>query len=157
MDQITLHCIGLNLEIIKLNEKKDILKNQIDQLLKRREELTAKQFGFEKLAREFQNNQQTYRRLKAKLDNAGILQANEMKTGSIRVIDRAFPPPYSIKKKKIILLAIAVFIAIIFSLGMAFIAEYLDNSLKTPDEAERYLNLPVLGAVPSITKKLQNA
>ena len=153
-DSLTLQ--NLNLELIKLNEKKDHLANQIDTLLKRREKLTEKQFAFEKLARGFQNNQQTYRRLKAKLDNAGILQANEMKTGSIRVIDRAFPPPYSNKKKKIILLAIAVIIAIIFSLGMAFIAEYLDNSLKTPGEVERYLNLPVLGAIPSITRKLQN-
>jgi len=153
-DSLTLQ--NLNLELIKLNEKKDHLANQIDTLLKRREKLTEKQFAFEKLARGFQNNQQTYRRLKAKLDNAGILQANEMKTGSIRVIDRAFPPPYSNKKKKIILLAIAVITAIIFSLGMAFIAEYLDNSLKTPGEVERYLNLPVLGAIPSITRKLQN-
>lgn len=153
-DSLTLQ--NLNLELIKLNEKKDHLANQIDTLLKRREKLTAQQFAFEKLARRFQNNQQTFRRLKAKLDNAGILQANEMKTGSIRVIDRAFPPPYSNKKKKIILLAIAVIIAIIFSLGMAFIAEYLDNSLKTPGEVERYLNLPVLGAIPSITRKLQN-
>ena len=146
----------LNLEIIKLNEKKDNLKSQIGVLLKRREELTAKQFAFEKLTRRFQNNQQTYRRLKTKLDNAGILQANKMKEGSIRVIDKAFPPPFSNKKKKIILLTIAVIIATIFSLGMAFIAEYMDNSLKTTSEAERYLKLPVLGAVPSITRKLQN-
>jgi capsular polysaccharide biosynthesis protein len=48
-------------------------------------------------------------------------------------------------------------IAIIFSLGMAFVAESLDDSFKTPEEIEKYLDLPVLGAVPSITKQIRKA
>ena len=145
----------LNLEIIKLKETKDNLSKQIKVLLKRREELTTKQFAFEKLAREFKNNQNTFRRLKEKLDNAGILKAAEVKTGSIKIIDRAYPPPYSNKKKKMILLAIGTIIALCFGLGMAFTAEYLDDSLKTPDAAEKYLHLPVLGTIPTITRKIR--
>jgi len=145
----------LNLEIIKLNETRDNLSKQKKELLKRREDLTKKQFAFEKLTREFQNDRQTFQMLKAKLDKVGILKANEMKTGSIKIIDRASPPPYSNKKKKIILLAMATIIAIIFSIGMAFAAEYLNDSLKTPDAAEQYLHLPVLGTIPTITRKIR--
>ena len=32
--------------------------------------------------------------------------------------------------------------------GLAFLLEQLDNTLKTPEEAERYLRLPTLGVVP---------
>ena len=56
-----------------------------------------------------------------------------------------------------ILLAIGLIIAVVFGLGMAFVAEYLDDSLKTPNEAEKYLNLPVLGTVPHINRKIRKA
>lgn len=91
------------------------------------------------------------------MDNVRILKATEMTEGSIKVIDKAFPPASALMKKKLILLAVGTMIAIIFSLGMAFIAESLDDSFKTPEEVEKYLDLPVLGAVPSITKQIQKA
>jgi uncharacterized protein involved in exopolysaccharide biosynthesis len=147
----------LHLSIIKLKTGRDSLAKQIQLLAKRREELTQKQAVLNKLEREFQNTQNTLLIMSAKLQDARILKEDEMAKGSIKIIDQAFPPPYSSKKKKIILLAVGAIAAIIFSLGMVLIAEYLDDSIKTPKEAEQYLNLSVLGTVPHITKKIRKA
>ena len=41
--------------------------------------------------------------------------------------------------------------AVIFALGgliLMFLAEVIDHSVKTPDEVEKYLDLPVLGDIP---------
>jgi len=41
-----------------------------------------------------------------------------------------------------ILLAVGCVVGIIFGIGMAFFAEYFDESLKSAQEAEEYLNIP---------------
>jgi uncharacterized protein involved in exopolysaccharide biosynthesis len=148
---------GLTTEIETLTDKKNYLATLRDALVQKQEELAGKQFTLDKLQRELGSHRETYAGLKAKMDNAQILKATEMTEGSIRVIDKAFAPASALMKKKLILLAVGTMIAIIFSLGMAFIADSLDDSLKTPEEAEKYLDLPVLGAVPTITKQIRKA
>ena len=36
-----------------------------------------------------------------------------------------------------------------YAFGVAFGLEYLDTTVKTPDDVERYLGLPVIGIVPA--------
>jgi uncharacterized protein involved in exopolysaccharide biosynthesis len=148
---------NLYLEITKLNTARNNLSKHIQLLTKRRDELTQKQAVLNKLERDLKSKQATLLMMNAKLQDARILKEDKMAKGSIKIIDKAFPPPYSSKKKKLILLAVGAIAAIIFSLGMALIAEYLDDSLKTPRETENYLNLPVLGTAPHITRKIRKA
>jgi uncharacterized protein involved in exopolysaccharide biosynthesis len=148
---------NLYLEIAKLNTSRNSLSKHIELLAKRRDELTQKQAVLNKLERDLKSKQDTLLMMNAKLQDARILKEDKMAKGSIKIIDKAFPPPYSSKKKKLILLAVGAIAAIICSLGMAFIAEYLDDSLKTPQEAEKHLNLPVIGTVPHITRKIRKA
>jgi uncharacterized protein involved in exopolysaccharide biosynthesis len=147
----------LKAEIETLTDKKNYLAALRAALVQKQEGLAIKKITLDKLQRELSSHRAEYASLKAKMDNARILKATEMTEGSIRVIDKAFAPPSSLKKKKLILLAVGTMIAFIFSLGMAFIAESLDDSFKTPEEVEKYLNIPVLGAVPSITRQIQKA
>jgi len=148
---------NLYLEISKLNTARNSLSKHVQLLTKRREELTQKQAVLNKLERELKSKQDTLLMMNAKLQDARILKEDKMAKGSIKIIDKAFPPPYSSKKKKLILLAVGAIAAIIFSLAMALIAEYLDDSIKTPQEAEKFLNLPVIGTVPHISRKIRKA
>jgi len=43
---------------------------------------------------------------------------------------------------------IGCFLATIVGLGSAFVADYLDPTIRTPDELEQVLNVPVLSAMP---------
>lgn len=142
----------LELELNKLQTRKNEISTQIEALLNKRKEIQTKQFLIEKLSRELENEQQTLSLLKTKLEEARILNANEKK-GSIRVIDRAVPPLNPLTRKKIILLSIGAILGLIFGTGMAFIAEFFDDSIKEPDEAEDYLDVPVLGIIPKISPK----
>jgi uncharacterized protein involved in exopolysaccharide biosynthesis len=148
---------GISAEIETLTDKMNYLATLRDSLVKKQEELARKQVALDKLRRNLTGHQAAYAGLKENMDNAQILKATEMTEGTIRVIDKAFVPASALKKKKLILLAVGTMIALIFSLGMAFIGESLDDSFKTPEEIEKYLDLPVLGAVPSITKQIRKA
>ena len=41
-------------------------------------------------------------------------------------------------------------LALFSAIGCAFFLDYLDDTLKTPEEIERYLRLPTLAFVPNV-------
>ncbi|CCC57888.1 YveK family protein [Caloramator australicus] len=69
-------------------------------------------------------------------------------TGSIQIIDNAVFPDKPVKPKKLLNIAIAFFLGIMISLGATFMLEYMDNTLKTESDVEKYLELPVIGIIP---------
>ena len=38
--------------------------------------------------------------------------------------------------------------ALFLGLGLAFFLDYLDNTLKTPEDVRHYLGVPLLGVIP---------
>jgi succinoglycan biosynthesis transport protein ExoP len=69
-------------------------------------------------------------------------------SSSLRVVDPADVPILPISPKLSVNLLIAAVFSLSLGIGMAFFLEYLDVTLKTPDDVIRYLGIPVLGAVP---------
>lgn len=49
-------------------------------------------------------------------------------------------------------MAIAFVVGLMVSVGLAFLLEYLNNTIRTEEDIERILELPVLGAIPMIDK-----
>lgn len=47
-------------------------------------------------------------------------------------------------------IAIAAIVGLMIGIGLAFLLEYLDNTLKTEQDIEKLLDLPVLGAITTI-------
>ena len=73
----------------------------------------------------------------------------QLETGSGRVVSSAVsnPVPVSPKPMRNGVLGLAVGLA--FGLGMAFLYEYLDNTIKSEDEIERLFGATVLGHIPT--------
>jgi uncharacterized protein involved in exopolysaccharide biosynthesis len=139
----------------RLLKKIQQLNAKINELSRKKSESSKKEFELLRLTMNFENNIKIYANLLEKLQNVRILKTNEMKKiMTIKVLDPAFPPPYSLKKKKALFLAISGIMGIIFGFAMAFIAEYADDSLKTTKEVEAFLNLPVLATISPVTKKM---
>ncbi|MBV4420090.1 capsular biosynthesis protein [Clostridium tyrobutyricum] len=68
--------------------------------------------------------------------------------GDIQIMDRAQIPNEPVKPKKTLNVAIAFFLGLIVSVGLSFLLEYQDNTIKTEDDIDRYLELPVIGVIP---------
>ena len=73
-----------------------------------------------------------------------------MKVENVQVIDKAQTPSSPIKPRPILNMAIAGVLALMSGVFLAFLIEYLDNTIKTADDVEKYLELPVLGAIPKL-------
>ncbi|QZY57595.1 lipopolysaccharide biosynthesis protein [Crassaminicella profunda] len=71
-----------------------------------------------------------------------------MKVDNVQVIDKAEIPKNPVKPRPQLNIAIAGALGIMISLGVVFLLEYLDNTIKTPADVEKYLGLPVMGTIP---------
>ena len=57
-------------------------------------------------------------------------------------------PEKPIKPKKALNVAIAFFLGLMASVGLTFIIEYMDSTIKTEEDINKYLELPVIGIIP---------
>lgn len=71
------------------------------------------------------------------------------KANGVEVIDKAIVPNSPIKPNKVMNVAIAAVLGIMIGLFVVFLIEYLDNKIKTPQDIEKYLGLPILGVIPN--------
>jgi len=72
---------------------------------------------------------------------------------NVRVVDRALVPgaPFAPSMRRDVGMALGL--GLFLGIGLIFLLEYLDRSLKTADEAERVLGLPVLAVIPDVLER----
>ena len=71
-----------------------------------------------------------------------------MKVDSTSILDEAVLPTTPLAQNKVTKIAIAGILGMMVSVGLVFLFEYLDRSIKTADETEALLGVPVLGVIP---------
>lgn len=71
-----------------------------------------------------------------------------MKVENVSVVDKAQVPTKPVNPKPVMNIAIAFFTGLMASIGIVFLIEYLDDSIKTSEDVEKYLGLTVLGTIP---------
>lgn len=64
--------------------------------------------------------------------------------------------PRPISPQPFVNMVISFIVGVIIALGLIFILEYLDNTVKTEDDLEQLLGLPVLGTISKIDTKREN-
>ncbi|MGB9835398.1 MAG: GumC family protein [Candidatus Saccharicenans sp.] len=72
-----------------------------------------------------------------------------LRTSNIRIVDRADIPVRPSSPKKLRNLLLALFLGLFGGVGLALGLEYLDNTVKSVEDVERYTGLPALGVVPA--------
>jgi succinoglycan biosynthesis transport protein ExoP len=98
------------------------------------------------LKREVDTNRQLYEGLLQRLKEVGV--AGGVGTNNISVVDRAEVPGYPFTPNPRRNLLIAIFLGLFGGVGLAFLFEHLDDTIKQSDEVEQQLGLPVLGLIP---------
>jgi len=70
------------------------------------------------------------------------------KVDNVQLLDDAIEPTVPDNPKPKLNMAIAFFIGLMVSLGIAFLLEYLDNTVKTQEDIEKLTGIPVIGIIP---------
>jgi capsular exopolysaccharide synthesis family protein len=69
---------------------------------------------------------------------------------NISVVDWAIPPEAPISPRRLTTVLAALFLSTLFGAGLALFFEYLDDTIKSTEEVENFLQLPALAAIPTI-------
>ena len=69
---------------------------------------------------------------------------------NISVIEVAIPPELPVSPRRLMMVAAALFLSTLFGMGLALMLEYLDDTIRSTEEIEAYLQLPALAAIPRI-------
>lgn len=65
--------------------------------------------------------------------------------------------PTPVKPKPLLNMAIALVVGLMAGVGLAFLLEYLDNTIKTEEDIQNILKLPILGVIPKISVEDEKA
>lgn len=109
---------------------------------------------FERAQRNVEIQREILTALRARVAQQGI--ELEVPRTPVEVIETAEPPPENrfVSPRYVFNIALSGLIGLIAGIGLAFFIEYLDTSVKTVDDVERHLGLPVLGVIPQKVRSL---
>ncbi len=126
------------------------LAAQVNTLKSNELNLKDRSIKYNFLQREVDTNRTLYDGLLQRYKEVGV--TGGVAANNVSVIDRADPPLTPSKPRPVLNLAVALVIG--FGLGVlgAFTAEALDQAVRSPGDVEVKLGVPLLGAVPLLTK-----
>ena len=112
------------------------------------QELSRKSVGYNVMEREAKSNRQVYESLLAREKELSV--ASNSRANNVRVIDRAEVPkaPITPGGRRTWLLSLAV--GLVLAIGVAFGLDYMNDTIKTPEDVSHRLKLPFLGLVPAV-------
>jgi len=117
-------------------------------------DLNERSVQYQILKREADTNKELYNGLLQRLKETGV--SASLTASNIQVLDRAEVPKKPFKPNRPLNIMLSLIAGLFGGIGLAFFTEYLDNTIKTPDDVEKKIVLPPLGLVPNYSAGKSN-
>ncbi|MDA8156400.1 MAG: polysaccharide biosynthesis tyrosine autokinase [Actinomycetota bacterium] len=129
-------------------EREKDLANTYERYKEQALQLNDKMVQYNILKREVDTNQQLYNGLLQRMKEIGV--SASLTASNIQVLDRAEIPKSPFRPRKGRDLLIGTLFGLLGGVGLAFFVDYVDNTVKNPEDIENTISLPCLGLVPAI-------
>ncbi len=136
-------------ELAKSNEAS--LRNMMSSTKAEAINLNEKFIQYGVLTRDVETNKQLYDALMKKMKEQSVTE--EIRTVNVWVVEKAEKPTSPVKPRKSLNILLGIIVGMFGGVGLAFFIDYLDNTIKSPDEVEARLGVPLLGVVPLLEGK----
>lgn len=111
------------------------------------------EFEYNQLSRGIDDTREVYSKLLKEREEARISLAKLEQGVKIRVISPPVVPLDPVSPKKKLIFAIALILGSSIGIGLAFVMEFLDQTVETPSEFERLTGISALGSVREVDLK----
>lgn len=130
-------------------QREGLLSQALDEQKGEVNQMAQSMVEYNILKRDAEGTKTMYDGLLIKLKEANI--AAGLKSSNIRVIDPAMVPTSPSRPAKARNIALSFLVGLVGGIGLALLREYLDNTVKTPDDIETLARLPALAVVPAFS------
>ncbi len=112
------------------------------------QDFNRKEFQLQELQREVDTNRELYdiffTRMKSVSETGGFAKPHA------RIIDRAMVPTAPVRPDKRLSILLAFILGTMLGCAIAVLLDFLDNTIKNPDDVQDKLGAPLLGALPKM-------
>ena len=126
----------------------ELLQEALDRQKTEANDLAEKLVQYHILEHDAESYKTLYDGLLQKLKEAGITAG--LRSSNIRVVDPALVPTRPSRPQKARNILLGFLVGLVGGIGLAIFREYLDNTVKSPDDIESLVGLPSLAVVPSL-------
>jgi capsular exopolysaccharide synthesis family protein len=131
-------------------QREQLLTQALEQQKAEVNQMSERMVQYSILKREAEANKALYDGLLTKLKEAGISAG--LRSSNIRVVDPAMIPTYPTRPAKSRNIALSFLVGLVGGIGLALLREYMDNTIKSPDDIETLARLPSLAVVPTFSE-----
>jgi capsular exopolysaccharide synthesis family protein len=114
-------------------------------------DLSSRAVEYDNRKREVDASREVLNSLMARLKQTDV--ATELKASNIRVVDPAVVPRAPVRPNRRRDISFGVLMGLLVSIGLAFFLEYLDNTVKSPEDVREHLGVPLLGVIGEMETK----
>ena len=138
--------VRLGSDYHEAQQREQLLMHTLDQQKSEANLMSGRMVQYNILKRDAEAEKALYDGLLTKLKEAGISAA--LQSSNIRIVDPAMIPSFPSRPAKARNVALAFLVGLVGGIGLAILREYMDNTVKTPDDIETLARLPSLAVVP---------
>jgi len=143
---------GVQSEYKLAKAREDSLQSTVNQMRREGQELNEKEIQYLALQRETETNQQLYDSVAKRLKETAV--TGGLETNNIRLVESATAPTTPIRPRTWWNVGLSIVAGLVLGIGTAVGLEFFDRTLRTPDDVEQHLGLPVIAIVPKFASKL---
>jgi len=137
---------GLEAQYLAAKQEEDALRKELEQQKNTTLDIRDKSIRYNTLEREVETNRNLYEGLLQRIKEVGV--AGNIEKNNITIIDSAILPFKKFSPNTQKELQQGVLLGIFLGVAVAFLLEFLDDRLKSKDDLERLLKIPVIGLIP---------
>ncbi len=114
-------------------------------------DLSRRMIPYETRKREVDANKEVLNGLLSRHKQTDVAQ--ELKSSNIRVLAAAGTPGSPVRPQRRRDITMGMLLGLSLGIGLAFFLDYLDSTLKTPDDVRNHLGVPLLGVIPEMKER----
>ena len=137
---------ALGSDFREARQRETLLADALNEAKAETNQMAEKMVEYNILKREAEANKALYEGLMTKMKETAISGA--LRSSNIRVVDPAMVPTAPARPAKAKNIILAFLAGLVGGIGLALLREYVDNTVKTPDDIETLARLPSLAVVP---------
>jgi len=136
-------------------QHENMLHAAFDQQKQQANKLNESAITYSLLKRDVETNRTLYEGLLEKLKEAGVTAG--LRSNNFRIMDPARVPTAPVEPNIPRNLLFAVALGLTSGIGLAFLLEHMDNTVRTTEQAQMISALPSLGMIPLAARSTRNA